>query len=184
MAGATDRRPWVGPVVLLYPCAEWTGRRNRGGYGLTRACGKPLLAHRQAWAIAFGPIPDGLCVLHRCDNPPCCEPTHLFLGTRADNMRDMALKGRHWKASNDHCPSGHAYDETNTRIYRGIRYCRACEKAKHRAIRAARGALPHSRFRTECPRGHPYDQSNTHINPRGARECRECRRRFWSKPRV
>ena len=51
-------------------------------------------AHRMAWIIAYGSIPQGLCVLHRCDNPPCVRPDHLFLGTKGDNNRDCVAKGR------------------------------------------------------------------------------------------
>jgi hypothetical protein len=51
-------------------------------------------AHRVAWTLANGPIPAGMHVLHTCDNPPCCNPGHLWLGTQADNMADMARKGR------------------------------------------------------------------------------------------
>ncbi len=77
-------------------CWEWTGAANRQGYGriaLGRASG-PRRAHRIAWELTHGPVPDGLWVLHHCDNPPCVRPDHLWLGTRADNARDCRLKGR------------------------------------------------------------------------------------------
>lgn len=54
-----------------------------------------MRSHRAAWELTHGPVPDGLFVLHRCDNPPCCNPAHLFLGTRGDNNRDARAKGRH-----------------------------------------------------------------------------------------
>lgn len=72
--------------------------RNYGGFSLA---GKYVSAHRFAWEITNGPIPSGLDVLHRCDNPPCCNPAHLFLGTQADNNRDMVRKGRHVSLSGD-----------------------------------------------------------------------------------
>lgn len=75
-------------------CEPWTGCRSAAGYGIIQREGRTMRAHRVAWALAYGPIPDGLNVLHRCDNPPCCNPTHLWLGTHADNMRDRGAKGR------------------------------------------------------------------------------------------
>lgn len=76
-------------------CWEWTGSRNRPGrYGRVLWRGKRLLAHRVAWTVAGGEVPDGLRVLHRCDNPICVRPEHLFLGTQADNVADMIAKGR------------------------------------------------------------------------------------------
>jgi hypothetical protein len=75
-------------------CIEWTSYRNKLGYGRLAVNRKVTYAHRHAWTLANGAIPDGLCVLHKCDNPPCCNPSHLFLGTKRDNAQDMIRKGR------------------------------------------------------------------------------------------
>lgn len=74
-------------------CVEWQGARTKG-YGHRIVDNKQKYVHREAWVQANGEIPDGLDVLHRCDNPPCYNPRHLFLGTHADNMRDMIEKER------------------------------------------------------------------------------------------
>jgi hypothetical protein len=77
-------------------CWEWQGPRNLKGYGSIGVWGKgsTMPAHRAAWILTNGFIPAGLHVLHRCDNPPCCNPDHLFLGTNADNVADKMVKGR------------------------------------------------------------------------------------------
>ncbi len=78
-------------------CWEWTGARDIHGYGrIGNDYPKKnlLLAHRAIWIITNGEIPKNLCVLHRCDNPPCVNPKHLFLGTKKDNSQDMVKKGR------------------------------------------------------------------------------------------
>jgi hypothetical protein len=76
-------------------CCEWIGGKNSDGYGtFSPFSRKPVLAHRFSWELFNGPIPEGLCVLHTCDNQACVKPTHLFLGTKADNTLDMIAKGR------------------------------------------------------------------------------------------
>lgn len=83
------------------PCTLWTGLK-RHKYGCFHAP-HMVSAHRYAWELAHGPIPDGLCVLHRCDTPACVNPAHLFLGTHADNVADKVAKGR--QARGDGSPS-------------------------------------------------------------------------------
>jgi hypothetical protein len=84
----------------LGPCWGWTASKSHdGGYGKFRFNGRKVAAHRFAWEIERGPIPDGdgyhgTCVLHRCDNKSCVRPSHLVLGTQHDNIIDMAAKGR------------------------------------------------------------------------------------------
>lgn len=75
-------------------CWEWQGFRNSRGYGQCRHNKDQRVAHRWAWEITYGPIPRGILVCHHCDNPPCVNPAHLFLGTQRDNVRDMHAKGR------------------------------------------------------------------------------------------
>jgi Flp pilus assembly pilin Flp len=81
----------------MTPCVEWTGWRDPHGYGLAKVgpgTQGRARAHRVVWKEANGPIPDGMCVLHRCDNPSCVNVDHLWLGTVAENNRDRSLKGR------------------------------------------------------------------------------------------
>ncbi len=87
-------------------CWGWSGTKTEG-YGMIQSekSGRMVLAHRVSYELAFGPISNDICVLHTCDNPPCCNPSHLWLGTRGDNNRDKAAKGR--------AKSGRQYGETN-----------------------------------------------------------------------
>lgn len=82
-------------------CWLWQGAIVRGGYGQFRIGGRAFSSHRFAWSQVFGPIPDGLDVLHHCDVPRCVNPKHLWTGTHTDNMRDMAAKGRRFVAAGE-----------------------------------------------------------------------------------
>lgn len=77
-------------------CWLWVGAINPDGYGTFQvATRQSALAHRVAWELTHGPIPDGAYVLHHCDVPGCVNPGHLFIGSQADNVADMMSKGRH-----------------------------------------------------------------------------------------
>jgi hypothetical protein len=81
-------------------CWLWTGKRYPKGYGMLNAFGRSMTVHRLSWAIAHGaPPPKGMCVCHKCDVRLCVRPSHLFLGTNDDNLRDMRNKGRHARGS-------------------------------------------------------------------------------------
>ena len=78
----------------LFKCWLWTAGGIKGGYGMMTWNGKLILAHRISYELANGPFPKELCVCHSCDNPPCVNPAHLFLGTNQDNVDDKNRKGR------------------------------------------------------------------------------------------
>lgn len=80
---------WIGAVVGTKGSA-----RRGAGYGRMMRLGKVLAAHRVAWELKNGPIPKGLVVMHKCDNPGCVNPLHLEVGTQAQNMRDKIARGR------------------------------------------------------------------------------------------
>jgi hypothetical protein len=138
-------------VVPAGPSECWVFKGSgtaRGEHGVIRAGSRAEKAHRVAWQLVNGPIPEGMCVCHRCDNPPCINPSHLFLGTIADNNRDRHQKGRRKNLeagrakrhaairARTHCPHGHAYDASNTLIRaNGSRECRACSRDEARQRR-------------------------------------------------
>jgi len=101
-------------------CWPWTGSRNVKGYGRVSEHGRPVLAHRVAWALAHGEMaaPGMGLVLHHCDSPPCVNPGHLYLGTAADNTADMMAKGRHGSYIPEP-PRGGDWYAAHPRILRG-----------------------------------------------------------------
>ncbi len=124
-----------------YGCWEWQGWLDKDGYGTFRSSVNKSRAHRWSYSNFVGPIGD-LLVLHLCDNPKCVRPSHLFLGTQQDNMRDMYGKGRHHNATKTHCRKGHEFTPDNTRYKkrngkRNGRECKICayERNKKRQVK-------------------------------------------------
>jgi hypothetical protein len=153
-------------------CWPWKGTR-RGGpvgatYGRFRLHGKTYTAHR--WLLGYlrgkplidKPVgtEDGC---HRCDNPPCCNPAHLYVGTRKENIADAVERTRIWQLKVTHCPQGHEYTSNPSGKHRR---CRECENA---ALRNARMDA-----RTHCKNGHQLDGDNVLLCKNGTRKCRIC----------
>lgn len=113
-------------------CWVYTGSIDRKGYGVVSRGGRGATcykAHRLSYELYKGPIPEGLCVCHRCDNPPCCNPSHLFLGTKGDNNRDMYAKGRN-NNTNNAKGEHHALAKLNADKVREIRASWESEKPR------------------------------------------------------
>ena len=159
---------WVrvfGRCEVYGDCWVFTGQPNEDGYGHVRHDGRMVGAHRVAWEKATGTWPPSdMDVCHTCDNPPCCNPAHLFLGSHADNNADRHAKGRtviptngpDYQRIKTHCPGGHPYAGDNLRMRpNGTRRCAQCYRdranaylaanrdrinARRRSLRAARSA--------------------------------------------
>jgi|ERR1051326_4475122 hypothetical protein len=96
---------WKSYTVAENGCWIWNKRLSARGYGRVKmaGAGKTTHAHRVAFILTKGEIPNGMRACHKCDNPPCINPDHIFLGTAWDNTQDMLRKGRHWV----HCGESH-----------------------------------------------------------------------------
>jgi hypothetical protein len=188
-------------VDLETGCWEWQGALDAAGYGRAHdheayqnGVRQTMAAHRLAWRLFKGPIPAGMLACHRCDNPRCANPEHVFLGTYQDNNRDISEKGRHRNGQKTHCKHGHAFTPENTGMQtNGGRYCRTCNAAGGRARSKARTAARQAARppKTLCRFGrHPWIPENIMVVQRADRgptkECRLCHnestvRRYWRK---
>lgn len=132
--------------ISITGCWLWTAYRNKAGYGDFGVRRRVMKAHVFSWEFHNGKeVPRGLDVCHTCDTPSCVNPDHLFVGTRTDNMRDCASKGRifrdglavRWNyfKNKTHCPRGHEYTTANTYVHptTGKRDCLTCKKVRKQA---------------------------------------------------
>lgn len=116
-------------------CWEWKGSLLRGGYGIFCFKRRRRLSHRVSYELAFGEIPKGLLVCHKCDNRKCVRPDHLFLGTHADNAHDMHMKGRQAKPEQTkHVGEDNGSAKLTSAQAREIRFRYQNEKTSHRKL--------------------------------------------------
>jgi len=116
-------------VVQESGCHEFVGARNEDGYGNFWDEGICKKAHRFAWEAFFGRIPEGKLVLHTCDNPPCCNPDHLYLGTDADNSKDKMDRGRFASVAGANNPAAFVTEDHVRDIYAHLRYTTMTQQA-------------------------------------------------------
>ena len=128
----------------LTGCLNWTAFKLPAGYGTINIGGTHRLAHRVSYQMCYGVDPKQLLVCHKCDNPSCVNPQHLFLGTHKDNTQDMIRKGRRVSSginqhtNKTHCKNGHEFTEENTyhraknKKHRDCKICQKFSRSKHR----------------------------------------------------
>lgn len=157
-AGSDECWPWIGP--------------RRGEYGRFHLHGRTYTAHRWLLGELRG-VPlsrervgeEDAC--HRCDNPPCCNPAHLYVGTRKQNIGDAVERSRLWMLQRTHCPQGHPYVGDNLiQKANGARACRTCARAQQHQHRTVE--------RTHCRSGHELVDGNVLLCRNGTRKCRTC----------
>jgi hypothetical protein len=121
-------------------CWPWIASKKSDGYGHFFFGGRMDTAHRASWMLFRGPIPTGLFVLHKCDNPSCVNPDHFFLGDHQANADDKMRKGRHTEKNKTHCKRGHELAGENLYIMpgSGARSCRHCARMRGRQYDSAR----------------------------------------------
>ena len=180
-------------------CLEWTGWCTATGYGSTAFRGRGQSTHRLMYLAVIGPIPEGMQVLHSCDNPPCMNPRHLSLGNGQENMQQAVERGRHYEAEKTHCDRGHELGGDNVRKDgNGSRHCKTCARARHRinagwpedlaysVPKGAVGQVPSDLKRVKppirrkhgsshCTKGHELSGRNRYVTPKNQIECRKCR---------
>jgi hypothetical protein len=160
----------------LGPCWPWDGGRDEAGYGIfyfTDELGRRRKTRAHRWLLGqqrSKPLSrevvgeeDGC---HRCDNPPCCNPGHLYVGTRKQNVGDAVERSRLWQLRKDTCPKGHPLDGEKKQKGATRRYCKTCEANTSRQRRTV--------GRTHCKNGHALNGDNVLLCKNGTRKCQIC----------
>lgn len=182
-----------------WPCDESRNVRvDRDGYGQRKHRGRWWRSSRAEWDEKCGPIPPGMYVCHHCDNPPCNEIHHLFLGTAADNNADAVSKSRHHHGERHRNAklSREQVEEIREKLARGAYRKELAVEFDVRAStigKVARGDRwapdgqscreTSGRYKTRCKHGHELTAENLYFSPRGKRRCRACRARVSQERR-
>ena len=157
-------------------CWEWTACRNRDGYGRFKLDGRKRYAHRVAYELIKGKIPEGLQIDHLCRVRACVNPDHLEPVTCRENLH----RGETFNAANaakTHCPQGHPLSGDNLYVRPdGRRGCKTCQAEHGRRYWAKKkkNTSPASTLKTHCKHGHPFSGDNLHVAPNGRRVCKAC----------
>lgn len=167
---------WKSIEVTESGCWVKKTHTNIGGYTSFKVGDRPKMAHRHAYEVLIGPIPDGLQLDHLCRNPACVNPNHLEPVTSRENL----LRSNGWggvNARKTHCHKGHEFTPENTLIGRdGRRVCRACKRERKREERGSLPLPPPLPQRAHCKHGHPVTPDSLFRTTVGAWVCKECNR--------